>query len=262
MCSINKARSGVPLSGRWSMKRSRWVFAITAAALALLASSSLADEQAIRSVFKAKLPNTTVLSIQKLRYADLYEVSVQGSEGYAVFYTDALGQVMLIGNLIETRTDRDLTEERLRALAKVDWNGLPFHWAVTTRRGDGRRQIAIFSDPNCPFCQKFEKDLATLDNITVHIFMWPVVKPESVRQTKSVWCSKDRAKAWNELMLNRAEPTAPTDCENPIEELIALGRRLGATSTPTWFLPNGEKYVGAQPMSTVLPLLDATAQRR
>lgn len=90
----------------------------------------------------------------------------------------------------------------------------------------------------------------------------PVIKPESVRQTKSVWCSKDRAMAWNDLMLKGIEPTAPTDCENPIEELVVLGKRLGAKSTPTWFLPNGERYMGAVPMSKVVPLLDATAGRR
>lgn len=169
---------------------------------------------------------------------------------------------MIVGNLIDMRTDRNLTEERLRKLSAIDWNQLPFHWALTTRRGNGRRQIAIFSDPNCPYCQKFENDLAALDNLTIHIFMWPVVKEESVRQTKSVWCSKDRAKAWNDLMLKHVEPTAPTDCENPIDELVALGKRLGATGTPTWFLPDGNRYTGALPMSEVVPLLDATARRK
>lgn len=241
-------------------RKFRTMTAITATIAFSMAAS--ADEQTIRQVFKTKLPSAQVISIEKLRYADLYEVAVQGNEGHRVFYTDALGQIMLIGTLVETRTDRNLTEERLRKLSAIDWNQLPFQWAVTARRGDGRRQIAIFSDPNCPYCQKFEKDLATLDNVTVHIFMWPVIKPESVRQTKSVWCSKDRAKVWNDLMLKRVEPTAPTDCENPIEELVALGRRLGATSTPTWFLPNGERYVGALPLSQVVPLLDATARRR
>ena len=243
------------------MKQSRLLCLPVAATLALFAAAGRADEQTIRAVFGAKLRTSQVIGVTKLPYADLYEVAVQGDKGYAVFYTDARGEVMLIGNLIETRTDHDLTEERLRILAKVDWNQLPFHQAVTTRRGDSRRQIAIFSDPNCPFCRKFEKDLPTIDNITVHIFMWPVVKPESVRQTKSVWCSKDRAKAWNDLMLKGIEPTASPDCDNPVEELVALGKRLGAKSTPTWFLPNGEKYVGAQPMEVVVPLLDATARR-
>ncbi len=241
-------------------RKFRTMTAITATIAFSLAAS--ADEQTIRQVFKTKLPSAQMISVEKLRYADLYEVAVQGNEGYRVFYTDALGQIMLIGTLVETRTDRNLTEERLRKLSAIDWNKLPFQWAVTMRRGDGRRQIAIFSDPNCPFCQKFENDLAAVDNITVHIFPWAVIKPESVRQTKSVWCSKDRVKAWNDLMLKRIEPTAPTDCENPIDALIVLGRQLGATSTPTWFLPNGEKHVGAQPMSVVVPLLDATARRK
>ena len=239
-----------------------WKRAAAAMSFVLFALTGHADEQVIRKVFKAKLPDTEVLAIQKLPYGGLYEVAVQRPDGFAVYYTDATAQVILVGSLLETRSDRDLTEERLRSLSKVEWNKLPFHWAVTTRRGDGRRQIAIFSDPNCPFCQKFEKDLTAVDDITVHIFMWPVIKPESVRQTKSVWCSKDRVKAWNDLMLKRMEPTAPTDCDNPIEELVALGKRLGATSTPTWFLTNGEKYIGALPMSQLMPLLDATARRR
>ena len=244
------------------MKRSRWLCLSAATALALMAMVGRADEQAIRQALGSRIPNAQILGIQKLPYAGLYEVAVRQGSDTAIYYTDALGQIMIVGNLIDMRTDRNLTEERLRRLAAIDWNQLPFRWAVTTRRGDGHRQIAIFSDPNCPFCQKFEKDLAALDNLTVHIFMWPVIKPESVRQTKSVWCSKDRAKAWNDLMLKRVEPTAPTDCENPIDELVALGKRLGATSTPAWFLPNGEKYAGAQPMSVVMPLLDAAALRK
>ncbi|OGA22333.1 MAG: hypothetical protein A3I02_15010 [Betaproteobacteria bacterium RIFCSPLOWO2_02_FULL_67_26] len=241
------------------MNRNFW---ICAAAIAIVPAAARADEQAIRNALRTRIPDAQVISIQKLPYAGLYEIAVRRGEDMTIYYSDAAGKIMIVGNLIDMRTDRNLTEERLRKLSAIDWNQLPFHWAVTTRRGDGRRQIAIFSDPNCPFCQKFERELAAVDNITVHIFMWAVVKPESVRQIKSVWCSKDRVKAWDELMLKRIEPTASTDCENPIEELVALGRRLGATSTPTWFLPNGEKYVGAQPMSVVVPLLDATARRR
>ena len=234
-----------------------------ALALAFFSTASQADERAIRDVFRNTVPNVKVLSVQKLPYAGLHEVVVERTDGIRIYYTDAKAQIVLAGaNLIETRTQRSLTEERLRRLNAIDWSALPFQWAITTRRGTGRRQIAIFSDPNCPYCKQFERDLAKLDDITVHIFMYPVVKPESVRQTKSVWCSKDRGKAWNDLMLKDIEPTAPTGCDNPIEELVALGKKLGATGTPTWFLPNGEKHQGSLPMSTVVPLLDATARRR
>jgi thiol:disulfide interchange protein DsbC len=230
----------------------------------LLASlAAHADEKTIRAVIESKIPDTQVLSVRKLPYAGLYEVAVQRAEGARVYYTDAAAHIILAGaNLIEMRTGRSLTEERLRQLTAIDWGKLPFKWAVTTRRGKGRRQIAIFSDPNCPYCRTFERDLAKLDDLTVHIFMYPVITADSVRQTKSVWCSKDRAKAWNDLMLRDIEPTAPTTCPDPIDELVALGRKLGATSTPTWFLPNGQKYQGALPMEQVIPLLNATARKR
>lgn len=243
------------------MNRNGWLYGFAAAtALATFPMAALADEHAIREALRSRIPSAEITGIRKLPYAGLYEVAVRRGDDMAIYYSDALGRVMIVGTLIDMRTDRNLTEERLRKLSAIDWNRLPFQWAITTRRGDGRREIAIFSDPNCPFCRKFEKDLEAVDDITIHIFMWPVIRPESVRQTKSVWCSKDRAKAWNDLMLKRAEPTAPTDCENPIEELVALGSRLGAASTPTWFLRNGEKYAGALPMSEVVPLLDAAAQ--
>ena len=240
----------------------RAMFGGSACIIGLFAGGAYADETAIREFFKRRLPAAQVLSIQRLPHGGLYEIAVRRDGETLIYYTDSRANVVLVGgNLIETATDRSLTEERLRQLTAIDWKGLPFRLAITTRRGDGRRQIAIFSDPNCPYCKKFEKDLAALDNIVIHIFMYPVVRPESVAVVKSVWCSKDRAKAWNDLMLKNIEPTASSDCENPVEELIALGRRLGATSTPTWYLPNGQKHTGAQPMGVVVPLLDATARR-
>lgn len=112
---------------------------------------------------------------------------------------------------------------------------------------------------SAPYCKRFEKDLAGLDDITVHIFLYPIIKPESVAQTKSVWCSKDRSQAWNDLMLRDIEPTAKPDCDTPVEKLVALGRKLGANSTPTWFLRNGERYQGALPVDEVTRLLDAAS---
>ncbi|MGH8680949.1 MAG: DsbC family protein [Burkholderiales bacterium] len=239
----------------------------TAIGLAALVTMAIgiahADEQTIRRVVGAKLPDAKIVSVQKLRRGGLYEVAIQRAEGgIAVFYTDDSAQVFFIGRLVDTATDQDLTEERVRKLSAIDWNALPFKWAITMKRGDGRRRIAILSDPNCPYCKRFEADLATLDDITIHIFPYPVIKPESVRQAKAVWCSRDRVKAWNDLMHQRIEPTAKPDCETPIEQLVALGQRLGANSTPTWLLPNGEKRSGAMKMSDLVPLLDATARGR
>jgi thiol:disulfide interchange protein DsbC len=220
-------------------------------------AAALADEAAVRRMVQEKLRSGGQLeSVRKTPFGDLYEVVVRGRDGPLIYYVDGEATVIIVGEAIEAKTGRNLTEERQRGLTAVKWESLPFHWAITSVRGTGRRKIAILSDPNCPYCKRFEEDLARLDDITVHILPWAVVKPESVRQAKAVWCSKDRVKAWNDLMFRRIEPQAPTDCENPIEKLIEYGKKLGANSTPTWFLETGERYSGAMPLEQVRALLD------
>jgi len=236
---------------------------LTGVLLAVLAVGlARADENAVRRLVETRLGDAKVLEVRKLPYGGLYEVALRNAQGVRVIYTDAEASMFLIGNLIDAKNGDNLTELRLRKLTAIDWGTLPFASAITMKRGSGRREIAIFSDPNCPYCERFERALAKVDDITVRIFMYPVIRPDSVRLTKAVWCSKDRAKAWNDLMLKRVEPTAAPDCDTPVEQLVELGHKLGATSTPTWFLRNGEMYTGAMPMDKLVPLLDSTVARR
>lgn len=231
-----------------------------AASALLLATHSLfsfADEAAIRRMVEGKLRGgATVESVIRSPYAGLYEVAIRSPEGPLIYYVDPGATVIVAGPMVDAASGRNLTEARLRKLNAVKWESLPFKDAITTVRGTGRRKIAIFSDPNCPYCKRFEQDLAKLEDITTHIFLYPVIKPASVTQTKSVWCSKDRAKAWNDLMLRDIQPTASPDCDTPVERLVEFGKRLGANSTPTWFLQNGERYQGAMPLEEVRRLLD------
>jgi len=229
----------------------------TALLLAGLAAPVAADEAAVRRMVEEKVRGAAqVDAVKKAPWGDLFEVVVRGPDGTQIFYVDRQASVIIAGRAIDAKSGRNLTEERLHELSAIKWESLPFDAAITTSRGSGRRKIAVFSDPNCPYCKRFEKDLAKLEDITVHIFLYPVISPASVRQTKSVWCSKDRAKAWNDLMLRDIEPSAKPDCDTPVETLVALGRKLGATSTPTWFLENGRRYSGALPLSDVRRLLD------
>lgn len=221
---------------------------------------ALADEAAVRRMMEDKLRGGGQLeSVQKAPFGELYEVVVRSPEGPQVYYVDGGANVIIAGQMIEAKSGRNLTEERQRKLNAIKWSSLPFSEAVTTTRGTGRRKIAVFSDPNCPYCKRLEKDLAKLDDITVHIFLYPVIKPESVAQTKSVWCSSNRSKAWSDLMLRDIQPAAKPDCDTPVEKLVVLGRNLGANSTPTWFLENGERYQGALPLDEVTRLLDAAS---
>jgi thiol:disulfide interchange protein DsbC len=230
---------------------------IAALSLAGFSLAALADEAAVRRMVQDKLRGGGQLeSVEKAPFGDFYEVVVRGPDGPLIYYVDSRATVIIDGQVIDAKSGRNLTRERQRKLTAVKWESLPFQWALTSVRGTGRRKIAILSDPNCPYCERFEKDLAKLDDITVHILPWAVVKPESVRQAKAVWCSKDRVKAWNDLMFRRIEPQASTECDNPIEQIIEFGRKLGANSTPTWFVETGERYSGAMPLDQVRKLLD------
>jgi thiol:disulfide interchange protein DsbC len=227
------------------------------AALLAVSLPAMADEAAVRSMMQSKLRDGGQLeSVHKTPFAGLYEVIIRGDEGASVYYVDEQASVVIVGRVFDAASGRDLTEERIRKLSAVDWKSLPLASAVTTRRGSGRRKIAIFSDPACPYCKRFENDLAKLDDITVYVFLYPVVNPESVARTKSVWCSKDRSKAWNDLMLRDIQPSAAPNCDNPVDNTVALGHKLGANSTPTWFVETGERYSGAMPLEAVTKLLD------
>jgi len=225
--------------------------------LLALAGAVNADEAAVRRLIQSHTGGQArIEQIARVPGSNLYEVTLRGPNGPQLLYVDEKARVIVVGQVLDGRTGLNLTEERLRKLNAVEWATLPFADALTTKRGNGRRKIAVFSDPNCPYCKRFEKDLARLGDITVHIFLFPVIRPESVPLTKSVWCSRDRAKAWNDLMLRDIEPTAAPDCDTPVEKLIALGRSLGASSTPTWFVETGERYSGAIPLEETRRILD------
>ena len=231
--------------------------------LATASFTAAADEAAVRRMVEGKLRGSgSIASITRAPWGELYEVALHGPDGPQIFYVDAKATVILAGPAIDAKSGRNLTEERSRKLNVVKWDSLPFKWAIVTQQGDGRRKIAVFSDPNCPYCRVFEEHLAEIENLTVYIFPYAVISPKSLQQSKSVWCSKDRAKAWNDLMFRRIEPQAATDCDTPVEELIALGRRLGATSTPTWFLQDGQRYSGALPLHDIRRTIDAASSRR
>jgi len=239
----------------------RWIMAACVTVLSLTAGLALADEQAIRRAVSAQISDAKILEVRRLPYGDLYEVVYRGPRGVGVVYADGTAKALLGGPLIDLKSGENLTEGRVRKLTAIDWKVLPMQWAITSKRGAGRREIAVFSDPNCPYCKRFEEGLATLDDVTVYIFPYPVIKPESVRQAKGVWCSKDRLKAWNDMMFRRIEPKAKPDCDTPIDQLVTFGNSLGATSTPTWFLRNGEMRSGNLPMAELVKLMDAATPR-
>ena len=230
-------------------------------ALFLFASAASANEAAIRKALEPKLSGAKIEGVRAGPVSGLWEVQVRTPGGVQLLYTDPTGAYLIEGNIHDLRNDRNLTEDRLRRLNAIKFESLPLDQAVKIQRGSGRRVLAMFSDPYCPYCQQFEKTLQTIDDITVYVFMFPVIRPQNADHSKAVWCSPDRSKAWLELALNHKKPAAEANCDNPVDKTLALGRSLGVNSTPTLIFANGEKVSGGLPAADLVDLLEQAGKQ-
>jgi thiol:disulfide interchange protein DsbC len=226
-------------------------------AAAVLSSAVLADDASLRRTLEAKL-RVQIDAIEPAPVPGLYEVRFRTQQGVQVLYVDASGNYVIQGNIYDLRADRDLTEERLRKLNAIKFESLPLDLAVKIQRGDGKRVLAMFSDPYCPACRQFERSLAQVDNVTIYVFMYPVIRPENTDHSRMVWCSPDRAKAWLELAAapKPKVPNAAKSCGDPVDKVLKLGRSLAVTSTPTLILANGERVSGGLSPEDLKDLLD------
>ena len=239
------------------MTKNRFLIAVAAL---LFSWQVLADEAAIRRMLEPRL-GVKIEGIEPSPVPGLYEVRFRSPNGMQVIYVDATGAYVIQGNILDLRRERDLTEERLRKLNAIKFESLPLDLAVKVQRGNGKRVLAMFSDPYCPACRQFERVLAQIDNLTVYVFMYPVIRPENADHSRRVWCSPDRAKAWLDLAAAPTPkvPNAPITCADPVDKVLQLGRTLGVNSTPTLILANGERVTGGLSAADLKELLE---QRR
>ncbi len=233
------------------------VFLVAALACVLFAPVAGANEAAIRRMLEPKL-GVKIDGIQPGPVPGLFEVRFRTPEGMQLLYVDATGTYVVQGKIYDMRSDRDLTEERLRKLNAIKFESLPLDLAVKVQRGNGKRVVAMFSDPYCPACRNFERSLAQIDNITVYVFMYPVIRPENAEHSRMVWCAADRAKAWLDLAAAPRPklPEAAAGCGDPVDKVLKLGRSLGVNSTPTLILANGERVTGGLSAADLKDLLD------
>lgn len=234
---------------------------LVALALCLVVSSATANEAQIRKVLERKLGAVRIEGVVPAPVAGLWEVRYRTPNGVQVVYTDAAANHIIQGRIYDLENDKDLTDERLRKLNAIRFDSLPLELAVKVTRGNGKRVLAMFSDPYCPACRQFERSLAQLDDLTVYVFMYPVIRPENADHSRAVWCSSDRAKAWLELAAapQPKVPEAGTACADPVDKVLALGRKLAVNSTPTLFLTNGERLSGGLGARELRELLDEVA---
>ena len=211
--------------------------------MASAAGAAFAQEAAIRKNLTERLPNLPKIEeVSKTPMNGLFEIRVNDSD---IFYTDADGSFLIQGNLIDTKTRRNLTEERTEKLSAIAFDSLPLKDAFTIVRGNGKRKMAVFEDPNCGYCKRFERDLQQVNNVTVYMFLYPVLGADSVDKTKSIWCAKDKAKTWLDVMV-RDQPVPKATCDTAaIDRNIDFGRKNRITGTPTVFFADGSRVPGA-----------------
>lgn len=212
---------------------------------ALLAAgfAAHAQEATIRKNLGERIPQLQKIDeVNKSPMAGLWEIRVNGNE---ILYTDAEGNFLIQGSLIDTKARVNLTEERVDKLNAVSFDALPLNDAFTIVRGNGKRKLAVFEDPNCGYCKRFERDLQKVENVTVYMFLYPILSQDSTDKSRNIWCAKDRAKAWMDWMVrDQAAPNAQCDA-SALTRNLEFGRKYKITGTPTLIFADGNRVPGA-----------------
>ena len=201
--------------------------AVTMATLGCTAQADQTTDK-LKATLQARLgSDAPIKSVSKSPVAGLYEVNL----GSQIIYSDAAGDYVLLGDLVDTKTHKNLTDARLSDLNKIDFTSLPFANAIKVVKGNGARKIAVFSDPNCPYCKRLETTLQSIDNVTVYTFLYPVLSPDSTVKSKAIWCSTDPGKAWIDAMVHDKLPATQGKCEAPLDKNLAYGQQKRITGT-------------------------------
>ncbi len=232
---------------------------ILAVAMLSVLLPAMAQEATIRKNLAERIPQLTKIDeVSKSPMAGLYEIRVNGTD---IFYTDAEGNFLIQGNLIDTRARRNLTEERVDKLSAISFDALPIKDAFTIVRGNGKRKMAVFEDPNCGYCKRFERDMQKVDNVTIHMFLYPILGADSVEKSKNIWCAKDPAKAWLDHMVRdqAVGATSAAGCDvAAITRNVELGRKHKVNGTPTLVFADGTRVPGAVSAAQVEKYLGAS----
>jgi thiol:disulfide interchange protein DsbC len=207
------------------------------------------EAAAVKKLLETKFPGGAIGNVAKSPYFGLYEVQFDDR----LVYTDAKVTYVMVGSVFNADTKENLTSARLRQLNRVSWDSLPLDLAFKRVKGNGTRKMAIFADADCPFCRKLEGDIKSLDDVTIYTFLFPIdtLHPDAARKSAIIWCSEDKAKAWDEFYATGKLPNNKGDCATPIAETAALGTRLHIGATPTLVFADGTVVPGAIPLARI-----------
>ena len=228
--------------------------------LAVTVTNIYADDARLRSTLEERMPGVKIGQISPGPVPGLIEIVVNGIN---VIYTDKKGDLAFFGNVVNLKTKENLTKKRAEEVAFVDFSQIPLTQAIVKVKGDGSRKLVVFSDPDCPYCKQLEKELAFLDNVTIYVMLYPIeeLHPDARKKSEAVWCSSDRAKSWDNLMLYGKEPAAAaSECKTPLDEIHKVAERLSITGTPGLVFENGKLVPGTLKTEQIEELLKAATK--
>lgn len=215
-------------------------------------------ENQVKKNCEKRFAEVKVTGVSKSPLPGIYEVVVEGDQ---LVYANRQCTHVLVGNLLEGGTNKNLTQSKLDRISAINFESLPLGQAIRFVNGNGSRPIAVFSDPDCSYCRGLESELAKLDDATIFLFPYPAsTHPEAQAKSKQAWCSAEPAKAWREMVLEGKAPAAKVDCANPIASNISLGDKLNITGTPTIFLGDGRRVRGLVTAAKLNSLLAETGK--
>jgi thiol:disulfide interchange protein DsbC len=225
--------------------------AIAALCLHAGAQAAASESDAVLATLKQQYPATAFTSVAPAPVQGLYEVVM----GRKIAYTDRSGRFFVYGSVVDMRTHDDLTAARQQDLLRVDPARLPLRDAITRVNGQGRRTVYVFSDPDCPYCRRLEGELDKLDDVTIHIFPYPIesLHSDAARKAQAIWCQGDEKKRlalWRRVVAND-EDVATAECDNPLRRNVALGESLGVEGTPTLVAADGRRLPGLLPAARI-----------
>ena len=255
------------IENRWSQRTYR-ALAIGVVALACSSAAALAqnastvpaapsvdatpaspDIAAIRGALEQRFPGAQISHVAKSSYFGLYEVMLDDN----LVYTDPSAAYIFVGSMYDTATKQNLTEARSRKLNRVAVDKLPYELAFKRVKGDGSRTLVIFSDADCPFCHRLETEIKGLDNVTIYTFLFPIdqLHPNAAKKSKQIWCSADKAQAWDVFFASGKVPDNKGDCGDPVAKTQALGQSMHINATPTLIFADGTMIPGALPLPQI-----------
>ncbi|WP_295623349.1 DsbC family protein [uncultured Nitrosomonas sp.] len=225
--------------------------------LSFFSGTLWANEEAVKEAVQPHFEGQKIDSIKKTPFSGLYEIVI----GDELFYSDDKANYLFFGHIIDTKTRASMTNERIqeiKAARRVSFDSLPLQHAIKAVKGDGKRKVAVYTDPNCPYCKQLEKELINITNVTVYNLLYPVLNG-SMELSKKIWCAENQIKAWEDFMLRGTAP-AEKDCETPLETLVKSGRENKVSGTPTLIFADGSVVGGMIPAAAIEEKLESASK--